>query len=298
MVARRESAMRDESGQAVLEYVLVLFVSVTLILGLLYQFNSAFKAYASNLFGNYIACLIETGELPGSQACASSFVEFDINNGNTIVGPKTQFAAKGSGDSAGGKGAKGGAGGKGDGSDGSGGGGGGATNEAVAGGAGTSVASTGGGSSGRGPTGMLFSSKKHTTAVGSVGGDEEKSAYAGFGSSGGMAATSRPVGTLDRYQRKKSVALGYTSSGGEEKKEDEKNRPKAASAGKTEGSRALRPKKVAVDLNRAPAKAASSEDQEFSISGLIRILLIIAIIIIIIVFFGGQLMQISKAQEK
>ena len=52
------------SGQAVLEYLLVLFVTVAIILGLLYQFNSGFKVFLDNFFGDYIACLLETGELP------------------------------------------------------------------------------------------------------------------------------------------------------------------------------------------------------------------------------------------
>ena len=47
-----------------MEYVLLLVVVVGLILGLFVNFNEAFARYARNYFGDYLSCLIETGELP------------------------------------------------------------------------------------------------------------------------------------------------------------------------------------------------------------------------------------------
>ena len=38
----------QQSGQAVLEYILVLFITVSIILGVMYQFNDAFKKFLDN----------------------------------------------------------------------------------------------------------------------------------------------------------------------------------------------------------------------------------------------------------
>lgn len=54
----------NESGQGVIEYILVLTITVFLIGTFLYQFSTAFRKYANNFFGEYVACLLETGELP------------------------------------------------------------------------------------------------------------------------------------------------------------------------------------------------------------------------------------------
>lgn len=80
-----------EAGQAVLEYILVLVITVSIILGLMYQFNDAFKQFLDSYFGDYIACLLESGELPalggaGANAgqCASPYSSFDVANGATL----------------------------------------------------------------------------------------------------------------------------------------------------------------------------------------------------------------------
>ena len=57
--------LNKESGQGVLEYILVLVIVLVVILGLVYQFNVKFKNYAEQFFDGYIACLLETGDLPG-----------------------------------------------------------------------------------------------------------------------------------------------------------------------------------------------------------------------------------------
>ena len=64
---------RSQSGQAVIEYVLVLVIVVSILTGILFQFSSAFRTYTKALFGDYISCLLEAGELPGSSiACSES----------------------------------------------------------------------------------------------------------------------------------------------------------------------------------------------------------------------------------
>jgi len=80
--------MSNERGQALAEYILMLTVSVALILGLMFEFNTAFQSWANNYFGDYLTCLLETGELPSiggspgdSGVCNQFFAEFSLKNG-------------------------------------------------------------------------------------------------------------------------------------------------------------------------------------------------------------------------
>jgi Flp pilus assembly pilin Flp len=96
-------SIRDERGQAVLEYLLTLIIAVAIIFGGVYQLNSAFKAWASNYFGDYLSCLLETGELPsisgtGGDAgtCNRLFKPFSIAEGRRLAAVgKTSGGAKG-----------------------------------------------------------------------------------------------------------------------------------------------------------------------------------------------------------
>ena len=89
---RVEISIRNESGQAIVEYILVLVVSVAIILGGMYQLNSAFKTWANNYFGTYLACLLETGELPtisgtggDSGLCNQFFKPFSLADGRPLL---------------------------------------------------------------------------------------------------------------------------------------------------------------------------------------------------------------------
>lgn len=68
-----------------------MFFVVSIAFGLLFQFNSAFKSYADNYFGNYLACILEYGELPSlgggpSIGCDAEFEEFSLANGRPAKG--------------------------------------------------------------------------------------------------------------------------------------------------------------------------------------------------------------------
>jgi hypothetical protein len=60
-------ASLNNHGQALVEYILILVVTVSIILGLLSRFNRSFGDWVNNYFGEYVACLLETGELPSLQ---------------------------------------------------------------------------------------------------------------------------------------------------------------------------------------------------------------------------------------
>ena len=82
----------EESGQAAIEYILLLVVVVGVLLGSVYQFNSAFSFWADNYFGDYLACLIESGELPSlggssgsSGECNQLYKEFSPDDGRPLI---------------------------------------------------------------------------------------------------------------------------------------------------------------------------------------------------------------------
>lgn len=80
--------LSHQSGQAVIEYILVIIVIVAIATGVLYQFNSSFARWATSYFGSYFACLLETGELPGisgsggdSGVCSQLYEDFKFTAG-------------------------------------------------------------------------------------------------------------------------------------------------------------------------------------------------------------------------
>ncbi len=86
------SILRSTRGQALTEYVLILVVVVALILGTVYQFNDAIRVWANNYFGEYVACLLETGELPALGAavgaagiCEELYQPFSLADGRPPI---------------------------------------------------------------------------------------------------------------------------------------------------------------------------------------------------------------------
>ena len=98
---KRSHLLQSQSGQAITEYILILVVVVGIMLGGIYQLNTAFKAWANNYFGDYLSCLLETGELPSiggspgdSGICNEFFQPFSPANGRpAITQAKTDAAA-------------------------------------------------------------------------------------------------------------------------------------------------------------------------------------------------------------
>lgn len=94
--------LKQQAGQAIVEYVLLLVVVVGIVLGAMYQFSDAFQQYVAGYFGDYLACLLETGEMPslgvqdGSGVCNSQFEPFSLANGRS----PSDFATGGAGGSA------------------------------------------------------------------------------------------------------------------------------------------------------------------------------------------------------
>src|SRR3954469_17160539 len=94
----RQTLLKTKSsGQAMVEYVLVLFVVVSVLAGAVWQLNDAFGQWAESYFGAYLQCLLEVGELPslsssGDNQCDQAFEPFSFAKGRPL-----KMAAGGSG---------------------------------------------------------------------------------------------------------------------------------------------------------------------------------------------------------
>lgn len=96
----------NPSGQALIEYLLVLIVTVSLLGGAIYQLNDSFKKFLESYFGDYLSCLIEAGELPklGGESegiCEDQFEAFSLANGRPPIEKSSTSQSKDKSDSSG-----------------------------------------------------------------------------------------------------------------------------------------------------------------------------------------------------
>lgn len=316
--------MACQRGQGTIEYILILTISVILILSFLWQFNTAFRGYANQLFDGYLACLLETGELPGNGGeCGAQFQNFNPADGRAIVagdpidkwvsgdynnnpvGGGPGSGSSGSGSSGSGKNGEGADGEGKDGSSGSDS----ASNKANNGGgdsggdssSGETVAGSSDPSSRAAVGSMRNRRSRASTAVGTAKGTQEESALAGKDALVGVGPGGNNSNGSDAALRAKTTTLdrGYGFMGMEDEEAREAERPPIAQVAKeSEGQDSLRPKSAKENLDRGPAAKSNDEEGGTGIGAFVRFILMAGIIIAIIFLFGGQIMQISNAGDK
>ncbi len=283
-----QSKAHDQSGQGVLEYILVLVVTVGLVVGLLAQFNRSVEVWLNNYFGDYLACLLETGELPslGSQGdlgiCAAYHSPFtgtvadlgdsDSNddsgsNGssNDLNSPESQSKNKKS------------------------------VNKSAAsrGGVNSSSSSTSNGKFGR--------ISKFRAANNSSRGGGTAAARGGEGLNTGSTKISTPNGLSDSssssnvvQMETKNLNYAFAIQREEELRREEKIRVLAKNEALKKSRRSER-----FPAAKPPSKRLDDTDANLDVGfgDYLRYLLIAAIIIAILIFFGGQVLQMSKSME-
>ncbi len=257
------SHLGSQSGQAIMEYILVLVVVVGIALGVMYQLNTALKKYVQSYFGDYVACLLETGELPSlggdtganAESCASLYEPFSLQNGRPLI------ASSGGGNS--------------EGNDGN------SSNRS---------GSRGGGSSRvtRNRTSLNADRDRGGQVVAGKVDGKSKKEYQGYG--GGEDASASYKANINRGGPGSRI---YTKLKNETK---EKTLNKKIDLNGKLAGRSSR--KIAVDMDKFKPKPAVS-DTSFGLSfgDYIRYILILALIVVIVVFFGGQLFQLRKSWD-
>lgn len=270
----------NQKGQAVTEYILVLVVVVAIILGGMYQLNSAFQVWANNYFGEYLTCLLETGELPSiggspgdSGICNDFFKPFNFAEGRPsnvppITGePGTPTDSKpetrGGGENGGGARESVGA-------------------RSRVGGSGSSFSRrsrAGGGSERSQNIGRMQKNRAKYT------GSTESSVPGGAGSASSWRGDQRVQ--YVKIERSRVVDL---------KEDDEEANKGTSSVKKDGGSQEINSGRIKLN-RRDVAKTQEVEDEPFTIGNFLRILIIAAIILALVVLLGGQALQISKGSD-
>jgi hypothetical protein len=275
-------SLRNERGQGVLEYILVLVIVLVVILGLVYQFNMKFRGYAEQFFDGYIACLLEIGELPGvsGSVCDEEIKSItDMKAKGLLKFPDSAGAGGGGSSKSGddkatdGKGKEGKQ----------------ATRETTGGGGG------GGGGGGRSSFGSSGrgGGRSQSTTVGQTAPSKNDSEVVGYGPSSG----SGNFGNFGNARGKSNITYIY----GAESDEDPaaKGKPPVAKTDKkAENSGALKPRRAFENTTRRSTASVDIDESDFSFGAMLRWLIIGALILAMVIFFGGQLMQIMRSREK
>lgn len=266
--------LKDNSGQAVVEYMLVLVVTIGIIMGVMYQFNSAFKKYVQSYFGEYVACLLETGEMPSlggegganAEACSSSFEPFSLANGRPMSpGAGGNGDEKGSGSSGG--------------------------------------RSPSGGRVGASRNGALRAAKitRNMSTRNADGSSSSSSSGASEENKKRVSrkgATSNPSYSMrtNRMREQGQIPLSSSFSMGGMQKDKKSFTARINPAGKkgSEGSSNRGRIKVDPQNFRKVASEEGSLELGLSFGDYIRYIIIFGLIVMIIVFFGGQLFQLKK----
>jgi hypothetical protein len=260
--------LHSQAGQGLVEYILVLVVTVAIILGGVYQFNTAFQVWAHSYFGDYLACLLETGELPSmggppskASICGALFKEFSLKDGRPLL-------AKGSG-------GKGGNGSGGNGGRGRGG-------------------SAGSGSS---RIGGRFSGGGYANNSGSGGGrGKSDSNYTG---NTGVSSVGRGYGG-DSYLHSDDGKERLDNQFAFDNERD--NKQKRRSVANDSAKSQVSDTKDARQRARALARNHNGDDKEqndsqMTFGNFIRFLIIAAIVIALVMLIGGQMLQVGKSME-
>lgn len=310
---RKTGLAGRESGQAIIEYVLLLVIVVSIILGIMHQFSDAFRKYTRGMFdpeNGYIVCLLETGVLPGDATCQDQFAAFSLSNGKALVsggggsgggsggGPSGQSSNPGSRGPGGGAGGSGTRPGDRNASRAEEGGGAGAGGEIrSSGGNGATYVGDGGGGGGGGGRGFL---RPRSTKVGQMAASSKEESSLGGADSLLGKSNSTAVATMTASGKAKPLARGFAYMEDEKSSESTAARAPITSVGKNgdDGGGSLRPKKAVENVSRGPSQEMKVNEGSFGFGDFIRYLLIIAVIIAILLFFGGQLLQMSKSWEK
>ncbi len=293
---------KAQSGQAVVETILLIAIGVVLILGLMKEFYQPFGTWVKTYMTSYLECLLDVGELPtlGSASVTSVCVEQfkAFKKGAPYISSASSGGS--SGGSAGGAGAGAGAG-----------------DAKPRGGPNSNKASASRGSD------SAADGRSHSAGDGTVSGGLNGQANAsrrrGFGEFDGnkKSDVSEESANLSEAEKEKRANRGGTRSfslgsnaGGDstpisqfsERTASSESKKKTSvnfSISSTEDERtsSLSSKKFIMTNN--PRKLASeTTDFQWGIADYLKYAVILAIVLATILFLGGQIAQISKSMEK
>lgn len=279
--------LSSNKGQALIEYVLMLIISVSLVLLLMNSIFKPFGDFINNYMGKYTACLLEYGELPSFGTQNPSAVEEDSECNKkfseaSLAGGRPPVNSGKNGDDSSGKSKS-----QGGNSDNS-------SSDSSSGSGGSTYA---GSSSRRG--GSYINQRRRPSS--GIEGDSRAAngkiveIALDSGANGGFFRSSN---NSSRYigPGRKINSIGITGLTDEEKKKLAKKADGVSKTIVTGDGIAQPPKKTIV--KKPEAKAVIEEEKPLTIGNFIRYLFIACLIIALVIFIGGQALQMSKSLEK
>ncbi len=308
------SLVKNQNGQAVVEYVLLLVVIVSMILAAKGLFGGVNK-FISDYVGDYFTCLMDYGELPSlgvsetdlkKHASASRCkVKFSIANGASLGGG----GGGGSSSSGGGSGSKGKSSQNGkpssDSSKSS------ASNDSKS----NSSSRSSGGGNGSDSNGGEGAGKNSAYAGGRIkrssssgtsdgAGDsenktkiiEDEGAASAFGRGDGDRNSARRQSVQYKY---KAITSGQMFDEVEKTSKREERKPSVKSLSKMSSEEGFRPGPRTNNFTppeRKPAAASEDADPDFGFGKMMKWLMIAGMVVAIVVFFGGQMMNYSNSE--
>lgn len=305
----------NQRGQAVVEYVLLLVLIVSMLLAAQGIFSGV-NTFIGNYVGKYFVCLMDHGELPAQGVVdtaglakhneqSSCKVKFSIANGATLVGSGgSSLSSNGSGNSSNSNLGKNNKSGSSTGSDSA------SDSKSKSSAASRNSSNRDGsddtdGAGGRSPyaDGRLNRSNSgRGTADGSSDSannkvkiiEEEQPAQSAFGSAGTGSANR----TEYRYNRYKAIVSGQMYDEVSKNSKREQRQPTVKTISKVSPDEGFRPgprKNTVVAPERKPAAESSDKDTNFGFGSMLKWLIIGGMVIALIVFFGGQVMNYSNS---
>lgn len=273
----------NQRGQAYVEYLLILIVTLTLLLGLMLQFFKPLQGFLKDYMGTYVQCLLETGELPaisGEDAIEDDTCRAQWQKSQARTGGGSGNSSRGSGQGNLNDG---------DGKD---------RNRRPA-TEDNSGFGRGGNAGSESRSGSYFRPPRR------LGGSDRSPEFVQNGKK--VVIDMNEPGTGSKYfktttenlggGRERQVTLGMSSLSERERRELSE---KIASKRTVVADNSFNsPQKKKIRVTKPAAKTViENEESDISIGGLLKIFLIVGIILVIVLLLGGQALQLSKSWEK
>lgn len=282
--------LRNQHGQALVEYILILVVSVTVVLGISAQIFKPMQSFLNDYMGGYTSCLLETGELPsfggtqGTTVC--QYKKFEPG------APLAAGSGSGSSGSGGSSSSKNGSGSDSDKN---------SSNSSSSNDSESSGSSSGGGvrsssSSGRSMGRRSRGGSADGASAGASKVTEIAASNVGTGGAGFFKGNATAYAAASAEGKRRAIGLSGVSDS--VKKEMAKNENSGTRMLASTESAERPPKKSIVKPPVKKPEIADESSSAMNFGNFLRIIFIAAIIIILVALMGGQVAQMMKSWEK
>lgn len=265
----------NRQGQAIIEYILILVVSLSLVLTVSVQIFTPLKFFLKDFMGTYVQCLLETGELPAmggtskikDDSCTATWKKARQSAGlspesaqNSSQSSSSKNSSEKEGDSNG------------------------------------SNAGFYAGSQSRKSPFFNSSQKRGGSADSSKAGGKSVSIALNNSDADSFFRATRTLGSASSSRNNKKI-MSVSDLSEDERKKIKKQEPKVPRI-VASGENFSKVKQKFI-VKPPPAKVfLDKEDEPFSLGNIFRILFIVAIVVVLVLLIGGQALQLSKSWEK